>query len=449
MTMTGLQSSVLVVGLGATGFSAVRYLRSRGHNVNVVDSRVDPPNRARLLSEFPEVGLHTGDFSSSWFRSADLLLVSPGVSTAEPAIQRALQQGVEVVGDVELFARQVRTPVVAVTGSNGKSTVAALVGEMCRAGRLAVEVAGNIGVPVLDLLSDGRQAPDIYVLELSSFQLETTSSLSPVAATVLNVTRDHMDRYAQLADYVAAKARIYRGQGRCVVNRDDPLTRDLVPASRAPVFFGAGQPQRRCDFGLMHDAQEVWLMRGARKLVMASQLAMRGTHNLQNILAAMALAEAAGVPETAVIDAARRFRGLPHRNELVADHAGVLWVNDSKATNVGAAAAALTGAGRPVVLIAGGQGKGADFGDLRLAIEKHAVAAVVYGEDAGILEAALRDSVPVHHVADLAAAVMRAADLAKPGDMVLLAPACASFDMFRNFEHRGEEFRRLVKEYVG
>ncbi|MDH3281008.1 MAG: UDP-N-acetylmuramoyl-L-alanine--D-glutamate ligase [Gammaproteobacteria bacterium] len=446
--MTGLQSNVLVVGLGATGFSGVRYLRRRGHTVNVVDSRVDPPNLDRLRREFPEVGLHTGNFLTSWFGSADLVLVSPGVPTAEPAIQRAMHSGIEVVGDVELFARQVNTPVLAVTGSNGKSTVAALVGEMCRAGKLAVEVAGNIGVPVLDLLSDATVVPDVYVLELSSFQLETTSSLAPVAATVLNVTRDHMDRYAQVGDYVAAKARIYHGHGRCVVNRDDPLTRDLVPASRKPVFFGSGRPARDGDFGLMRDGDGIWLMRGERKLMASTALALRGTHNLQNVLAAMALAEAVAVPRAAMIDAAERFAGLPHRSELVADRGGVKWINDSKATNVGAAVAALNGADAPVVLIAGGRGKGADFSELRHALDNTARAAVVYGEDADILEHALRGTVPIHRVADLQEAVARAATLAVAGDAVLLAPACASFDMFRNFEHRGEEFRRLVKEHL-
>ncbi|MDH3638738.1 MAG: UDP-N-acetylmuramoyl-L-alanine--D-glutamate ligase [Gammaproteobacteria bacterium] len=447
--MTDLQSNALVVGLGATGMSSVRYLRRSGYTVSVVDSRADPPNLGRLRREFPEVALHTGDFSTPWFQSADLVVVSPGVSTAEPAIYQVIGCGVEVVGDIELFAREVNTPVVAITGSNGKSTVAALVGEMCRAGGVAVEVAGNIGVPVLDLLLDVTTEPDAYVLELSSFQLETTSSLAPAAATVLNVTHDHMDRYARVSDYVAAKARIYHGHGRCIVNRDDALTRDLVPASRERVFFGSDLPARDCDFGLMFDGDEIWLMRGRHKLIKSSTLVLRGTHNLLNVLAAMALVEAVGVPQAAMIGAAKGFPGLPHRSELVADHGAVRWVNDSKATNVGAAVAALNGVDGPVVLIAGGQGKGADFSGLRNALDPKARAVILYGEDASTLDHALRGAVPIYRVPDLSAAVARAAVLAAPGDCVLLAPACASFDMFRNFEHRGDEFRKLVKEQFG
>ncbi len=444
--MTRAEANALVVGLGITGMSAVRYLRRRGYAVSVADSRAHPPNADRLQHDFPEVGLHTGDFATPAWRSADLVVLSPGVSPTDPALPRERNPDAEIVGDVELFAREVTAPVIAITGSNGKSTVTALVGEMCRAGGASVEVAGNIGVPVLDLVSGSAVDPDLYVLELSSFQLETTSSLKPLAATVLNVTRDHMDRYASVADYVAAKRRIYRGCARAIVNRDDPLTRVLVPASREPVTFGAGPPPRDVDYGLLADGDGVWLARGAHRLVNTAALALNGAHNRANVLAAMALCEAAGVRTDAMVDAAIRFRGLPHRSELIAEQDAVSWINDSKATNVGATVAALDGIDAPVILIAGGQGKDADFSALCDPVARRARAVIVYGEDAEVLERTLTGTVPVCQVADLSAAVDRAAELAEPGDCVLLSPACASFDMFRGFAHRGDEFRRLVRE---
>ncbi len=447
MTKTADAKSALVVGLGLSGLSSARWLSAQGYAVTVIDSRAQPPGLAALRAELPGVAVHTGGFDAEWFRDPGLLVVSPGISLREPAVAEAVARGIPAVGDVELFARVARAPVLAVTGSNGKSTVTSLVGEMCKEAGLDTAVGGNIGVPVLDLLRVPE--PDVYVLELSSFQLETTVSLNARAAVVLNLTPDHMDRYQDVAEYAAAKARIFRGDGLMVLNADDPAVLSLAQGGRSSVRFGSQPPASDIDYGLVSHQGETWLARGARLLMPAANVPLPGRHNQLNVLAAMALAEAMHVPPDAMKRAVARFRGLHHRTELVAERDGVRWIDDSKGTNVGATVAALSGMDAPVILIAGGDGKGADFHELRAAVAQRARAVVLIGRDATRIESALGGVVPVVHAADMRAAVDAAARLAQAGDVVLLSPACASFDMFRNYEHRAQVFVAAVRKLEG
>ena len=443
MTKQVNDKRVLVVGLGLSGLSSARWLARRGFAVTVVDSRVQPPGLGALQAELPGVSVHTGSFDAALFRDPGLLVVSPGVSLQEPVIAAARARGIEAVGDVELFARECRAPVVAITGSNGKSTVTSLVGAMCKEAGMDTAVGGNIGVPVLDLLRSPE--PEVYVLELSSFQLETTASLNARAATVLNITADHMDRYATLDDYSAAKARIFRGDGVLVLNADDPAVLAMGLPGRSQVRFGENPPASDSDYGLVTHGGETWLARGQRLLMPASSVPLPGRHNILNVLAAMALAETLHVPLDAMKRAVAKFKGLAHRTELVLERNGVRWINDSKGTNVGATVAALSGMDAPVILIAGGEGKGADFEALRAPVAQYARAVVLIGRDAAPIEKALGGVVPVVHAQDMQAAVHAARRLAQPGDVVLLSPACASFDMFRNYEHRGQVFVECVK----
>jgi UDP-N-acetylmuramoylalanine--D-glutamate ligase len=437
----------LVVGLGLTGLSCVRHLVARGYDVSAIDSRSSPPQLDDLRREFPDVPTHTGGFPADWLDRADLLVVSPGVSLREPAVARAIAAGREAIGDIELFARAARAKVAAVTGSNGKSTVTALLGAMCRAGGLDTRVGGNIGVPALALLE--AREPDVYVLELSSFQLETTSSLNARAATVLNLAPDHMDRYRDLAEYTDAKARIFNGDGVMVLNADDVRVRNMARPGRRTLRFTLGAPAAAAEFGLrVQRGGELWLARGDRDLMPARDLRLPGRHNIANVLAAMALADALGIALAAQASAARAFTGLPHRTELVAERNGVRWINDSKGTNVGATVAALSGMDAPVVLIAGGDGKGADFSELRAACTNRARVVIVIGRDGPRIEAALAGAVSTTRATTLSDAVRQAAAVAQPGDVVLLSPACASFDMFRDYRHRGEVFRAAVREQL-
>ena len=438
------KTQAVVVGLGQTGLSCVRYLRAQGYSVSVVDSRANPPQLGALRAEFPDAGVTTGAFSPQAFAHADMLVVSPGVSIQEPAIAAAAARGVEVVGDIELFARALAhagTAVVAITGANGKSTVTSLVGAMCHAAGFATHVAGNIGVPVLDLV---QKPADVVALELSSFQLETTSSLNARAACVLNITPDHMDRYRDLNAYAAAKARVFRGDGVMVLNRDDPIVMAMQDPRRRAAYFSLGEPQGEHDYGVRMQGGEEWLAHGARLTMPVKEIPLPGRHNVANVLAAMALADVVDVPVDAMIRAVMQFKGLPHRTELVAEIDGVRWLNDSKGTNVGATVAALNGMTAPVVLIAGGDGKGQDFAPLAPSVAAHARAVILIGRDAKHIEAALGGSVAVEHARDMDDAVRRAQARAQTGDAVLLSPACASFDMFTNYEHRGAVFAQAV-----
>ncbi len=435
---------VVVVGLGASGLSAVRHLAARGEPVAVVDTRAAPPGLAALARELPGVPVTLGPFDATRLCGASRLVVSPGVALAEPAIQEAMAAGVEVVGDVELFVREAPAPVAAITGSNGKSTVTALLGEMAAASGLRTRVGGNLGTPALDLLRAGEA--DLYVLELSSFQLETTWSLSAAAASVLNVSPDHMDRYPDLAAYVAAKARILAGARVAVLNLDDARVAAMHhDAERTAGFSVEGHPDARA--GLVRHAGGEWLALGGEPVAPASAVPLAGRHNLANALAAMAMAEALGVPRDVMARAISEFRGLPHRCVLVAERGGVRFIDDSKGTNVGATVAAIEGIarGRDLVLIAGGLGKGQDFSPLAAPLARHVHTLVLIGRDAPVIRAVAPDTVRCETAASMDEAVAVAARAAGPGDAVLLSPACASHDMFEDYRARGEAFAAAVR----
>ncbi|WP_295385269.1 UDP-N-acetylmuramoyl-L-alanine--D-glutamate ligase [uncultured Thiodictyon sp.] len=436
----------LVVGLGKTGVSCARYLRAQGVWVAVTDTRANPPGLEQMRRDLPEVALFVGGFDPTAFAAAERLVVSPGVPVATPLIEQARARGVAVIGDVELFAQAARAPICAITGSNGKSTVTTLLGLMARRAGRVVRVGGNLGEPVLDLLDAQAQ---LYVLELSSFQLETTPGLCARAAVVLNICADHLDRYADLAAYRQAKARIYDRAEVAVVNRDDPRVMAMTRRPDREIGFTLGVPAAG-DYGLVESATGHWLCRGEERLIPAAEVLIPGRHNLANALAALALADACDLPLAPALAALRTFPGLEHRCQLVADHGGVRWYDDSKGTNPGATVAALDGlvspgsAGR-VVLIAGGDGKGADFTPLAAAVARAARAVVLIGRDAPLIEQVLSGLVPLIPAGDMADAVGKAAALTRPGDAVLLSPACASFDMFDNYEHRGRVFADAVR----
>jgi len=436
------QYYILVVGLGLTGMSVVRHLKNQHKEVVVVDSRMQPPGLDILREKYPDVPVYTGEFDEALFMGAAQIIVSPGVSLLEPAIQHGIQQGVESIGDVELFARQVKSPVIAITGSNGKSTVTMLVGEMAKQAGLNVMIGGNIGVPVLDLLN---QNADLYVLELSSFQLETCHSLKPVASTVLNVSADHMDRYDNLDAYTKVKQTIYKQCKVSVINRDDEKVKTMTVGQNFISGFTLGEPAIG-DFGLREFNGETFLCKGGKKLIAESEVKLSGRHNIANALAALALGEAANIQMIDMLQTLRQFSGLPHRTQWIANKQSVDWYNDSKGTNVGATLAAIEGleVKNKIILIAGGIAKDADFSALKNTVKEKVRLVVLMGRDAPQIEQALQDVVPVMYAKDMDDAIHISADLAHIGDSVLLSPACASFDMFRGFEHRGEVFTEAV-----
>lgn len=451
-------TKALVVGLGDTGLSCARWLVSQGAEVRATDSRAAPPHGERLRAEHPRMPLTLGGFDRADFDWADMLVVSPGVPLATPEVASAKAEGKEVVGDVELFARALKTcrrsphtaRVLAVTGSNGKSTVVSLTGHLCRAAGQRTVVAGNIGLPVLDAFAQAMREddwPQVWVLELSSFQLETTSRLCPDAAAVLNVSQDHLDRYEGLEEYAQAKARIF-GDEACactqVLNRDDPLVMKMTRPGDTLWTFGLNTAFEAGQWGVTEKEGHTWLAEGSQAMLPLSDLPIPGLHNAANAMASLALCRAMDLPMAELLEGLKSFKGLPHRVEWVAEVDDVRYYDDSKGTNVGATLAAITGFDRPVVLIAGGDGKGQDFSPLRQGMN-HVRAVVLIGRDAPRIQAALDGTAPVSRAADMDDAVRQAAALARPGDAVLLSPACASFDMFRNYEHRAQAFVAAVQ----
>jgi UDP-N-acetylmuramoylalanine--D-glutamate ligase len=436
---------VLVLGLGDTGLSVARWVTAQGGASRVADTRAAPP-RARDLA--PGVELVTGAFSAALLQGVDLLCISPGLSLEEPVVRAALARAVPVLGDIELFAWEVRdrsaAKVLAVTGTNGKSTVTALTGHLLRAAGIDCEAAGNIGPPALEALAKRRAAlPAAWALELSSYQLETTWALEPDGAALLNVTEDHLDRYSGIDEYAAAKARVFLGRGVQVLNRADARSMAWAVPGREHVTFGLDAPARDADFGI---AGGTSLVRGAYRILALDELPIFGLHNAANALAACALAVAGGAALQSLAAGLRTFRGLPHRLQRVSVRRGVAWYDDSKGTNVGATIAALEGLDRKAVLIAGGEGKGQDFSPLGAAVRTHASRVLLIGRDAPQIEQALATSgVPLERCASLEQAVTRAAECARPGEAVLLSPACASFDMFRDYRQRGEAFSAAVR----
>jgi UDP-N-acetylmuramoylalanine--D-glutamate ligase len=432
----------LVVGLGMTGLSVVRHLRKLGESMVVVDSRDIPPALNEFKREFDDVPLHTGKFDNKLFVNAQRIVVSPGVPLSDPALQQARDHGVEITGDIDLFAHEVDAPVVAITGSNGKSTVTTLLTLMANKAGVNAIAGGNIGFPVLDLLKDSKE---LYVLELSSFQLEALHRLPMAAAVVLNISADHMDRYTDINAYAMCKQVVYENAAHAVINRDDMFVRRMLPHQKGSIGFTLAKPAAG-DFGLCEKDGEQYLCTADRLLLSTAEMKIRGQHNYANALAALALGSSINLPMKAMLEALREFPGLEHRTQWVAEINDVNWFNDSKGTNVGATLAAIEGLPGKHVLIAGGQGKGADFSPLRDIAEQRLRAAVLFGEDAERIAQALGKVVPIEFAADMKQAVAAAAELAQPGDNVLLSPACASFDMFNGFAERGEVFMKAVKE---
>jgi UDP-N-acetylmuramoylalanine--D-glutamate ligase len=434
----------VIVGLGRTGLSAAVYLRARGWRIAVTDTRAQPPGLARLAELDPRIPVRLGALDATLLEDAQCVVASPGVPLADPFFGEARRRGLTVVGDIELFARAADAPVVGITGTNGKSTVTTLVGRMAARAGLAVRVGGNLGEPALDLLEPAASRTELYVLELSSFQLEATESLALAAATVLNVTADHLDRYPSIAEYAAAKARIFARCDTAVINLDDPLVVAMPHAGQRVLSFslrasiGADYAVTLADGGA--------LTRRGEPLLALSALKIKGMHNAANALAALALGEALGLPLPLMCAELTEFPGLPHRSQWVADVSGVTYVDDSKGTNVGATIAAVAGMAGPLVMIAGGDGKQQDFAPLAAAFRGKVRHVVLIGRDAPALAQALEGVCALTRCASLPEAVRSAARIARPGDTVLLSPACASLDMFRDYAHRGAVFAEAVKE---
>jgi UDP-N-acetylmuramoylalanine--D-glutamate ligase len=447
MSQTIEHRKALIVGLGKTGVSAARHLVDRGWQIAVTDTRAEPPGREQLAAVAPSAECSFGRLDSSLLAGSTIVVASPGIALREPLIAEAIARGIEVVGDVELFAREVKAPVVGITGTNGKSTVTTLVGRMAtRAGR-TVCVGGNLGTPVLDLLS--APVPELYVLELSSFQLETTQSLQLLAATVLNLSEDHLDRHGSMDAYAAAKARIFRRCGTAVINRDDHWVRGMPRDSvQKVVGFSiecpTGTGADGAEYSLMEQGGERWLAVRGQPVLAVSAMRLAGLHNAANALAALALGEACGLPLPPMLDELREFAGLPHRSQWVGEKRGVRYINDSKGTNVGATVATVSGMPGTLLLIAGGDGKGQDFAPLASALAGRTRVVLLIGRDASRLADVLKDHCEIVRCASLEEAVDEAAKRAESGEIVLLSPACASLDMFRDYIERGERFAAAV-----
>ena len=428
---------LLIVGLGATGYSAAQFLQQTPIKFAVIDSRRNPPQIDSLREQMPDVPVFCGGFDQSAFEVATHLLVSPGVSLNEKVINKAMQAGVTVLSDIDLFACATDKPIIAITGSNGKSTVTTMLGDMGNAAERKTAIGGNLGTPALDLL---QQDADLYVLELSSFQLERTTALNAAAATVLNVSADHLDRHQDMADYAREKQRIFRGDGVMVLNADDPAVMNMQDSGRTSLVFSVQKP---ADFYLKREAIEQ-LMHGNQPLLDTAELNLEGSHNMANALAALALGHAVGLDMHAMCRALKKFKGLPHRMQKVADVKGIRWINDSKATNIGACIAALNGYERKVILLAGGDAKGADMTELTPVAQQKTKAVILMGKDANLIAQALQNIVPTHFAANMQEAVKIAASLAEPGDNVLLSPACASLDQYKSYADRGNQFAEAV-----
>lgn len=451
---------VLVLGLGETGLSMVKWLMRQNASVRIADTRMDPPGLKDIVTQFPTLKIDAGPFNDTTFDNVDLIAISPGVPLTNPHVQQAIHRGVEIVGDIDLFAwalqqdQRVRPKILAITGSNGKTTVTAMIGALLKKTGWNTAVAGNISPSVLDTLMqrmDTNDWPQVWVLELSSFQLETMRYLDPDVSTVLNISEDHLDRYAAISDYAAAKARIFmhtQHRGIQVLNRNDQVVCDMALSDRKQLFFGLDKPLSGNDFGLIYDdTGDAWLAEGSMRLMERGDLPLVGLHNAANALAALAMCRALDVEIDPLVSALQEFRGLPHRMQKIAAINDITFYDDSKATNVGSTVAALTGLNGNAVVIAGGEGKGQDFSHLRAAIASGARAVILIGRDAQIIASALQGcGVPLYFSNTLPDAVQKSFLLAQPGDLVLLSPACASLDMFRNYIHRAEVFVAAVKD---
>ena len=436
---TDLHYDAVIVGLGKTGLSCFRYLSNQGLNVAITDSREEPPELLELRAEFESASVYLGQINEQVLLASDQIILSPGVSLDNKSIKLSIENNIPVFGDIELFCQKAQAPIIAVSGSNGKSTVTTIVAEMTRLAGLKTYVGGNIGIPALDLLSDST--PDLYVLELSSFQLETTYSLNAHASVVLNVSPDHMDRYSSLKDYANTKKRIYSGQGLMVLNKDEEYIHSIMDSKRDTIYFSLDAPEGE-NFGLINHNNEVWLSQGNEKIINKNQLKIKGEHNISNALAAMALAGAVNVPTNIMADVLKNFTGLEHRCQLVREIDNVSWYNDSKATNVGACIASITGLCElgNIILIAGGDSKGADLSGLNPIVKKYIKRVFLFGIDANKLADVMGSDVDKEFVNNMNEAVKGASKIADPDDIVLLAPACSSLDMYKNYQQRGDAF---------
>ena len=434
-----------IIGTGITGLSVARFLAAQGQAFVLLDTRSNPPNLEKVQQEFPNVSIVCCELDVDTLLACDEIIVSPGIAIATPAIERAKAAGISVVGDIELFVRAAKAPIVAITGSNTKSTVTTLVGEMAKTAGINVAVGGNLGTPALELLSD---SVELYVMELSSFQLETVTKLNAKVATILNISADHLDRYENMRAYILAKLRVYFGAEHIVVNRKDVLTHPPLAAAVKPVYFGGNADFG--GFGLIQDGEE-FLAKNLTPLMATKELKIRGRHNVDNALAALALGDAAGIPMAAMLSTLKRFGGLRHRCEFVAEKDGVEFYNDSKGTNIGATLAAIQGLARDpqqLIVILGGEGKGQNFTELTPALRAINSKAVLIGRDAPVIAEAIGDAVEIIYADSMKDAVRKAFATANSGDAVLLSPACASFDMFKNYEDRGDQFCFAVQELI-
>ena len=436
------QSKVVIVGLGKTGFSVAKFLHKQGIQFAVVDSRDKPPLNDALLNEYPDTPVFTGGFDSAALEVATHVIVSPGVSLLEQSIQKTIGDGAKLLSDIDLFASATDKPVIAITGSNGKSTVTTMLGAMGNAAEVKTAIGGNLGTPALDLLD---KSSDLYVIELSSFQLERTHSLNAKAATVLNVSADHLDRHDDIMDYAKVKEGIFAGNGVMILNEDDGIVKMMRIEGRDILTFSV---YGKSDFYIESRESENWLMNAEQPLMRQAELPLEGLHNVANALAALALGTAVGLNSNAMCNALRKFKGLEHRMQRVAKVKGVTWVNDSKATNIGACVAALKGYQNKVVLIAGGDAKGADMNELIPAIKDKAKCVVLMGKDAAEIERVINGCVPSYIVETIQDAVHIAAKMAVEGESVLLSPACASLDQYASYKERGEKFTAAVLELV-
>ena len=435
-----------IIGTGITGLSVARFLAAQGWAFVLMDTRSNPPNLEQVQQEFPGVTVVCGELDANTLLACDEIIVSPGVAVATPAIEQAKAAGISVVGDIELFVRAAKAPIVAITGSNAKSTVTTLFGEMAKAAGINVAVGGNLGTPALELLSD---SVELYVMELSSFQLETVNKLNAKVATILNISADHLDRYENMRAYILAKLRVYFGAEHIVVNRKDILTHPPLAAGVKPVYFGGNADFG--SFGLIQDNDGEFLAKNLTPLISTKELKIRGRHNVDNALAALALGDAAGIPMDAMLATLKTFAGLRHRCEFVAEKNGVEFYNDSKGTNIGATLAAIQGLARDpkqLIIILGGEGKGQDFTELTPALRAINSKVILIGRDAPIIAESIGNAATIIYAGSMQDAVNKAFAAANPGDAVLLSPACASFDMFKNYEDRGEKFCLAVQELI-
>lgn len=433
-----------ILGMGATGVSVAAFFASRDMPFDFADSRNNPPNFDLVKANHPQVNINLGSFDADLLCRYDRLIVSPGISLAEPALVKAKQLGIELLGDFELFLEQANAPVIAISGSNGKSTVTALLGKMAEDSGLSVGIGGNLGTPMLDLLDDQHK---LYVIEVSSFQLELLNDSRGAISGLLNISPDHLDRYKNLQEYHTAKHRIFRGASKAIINREDVLTRPLISTQVPMISFGLNQPDLG-SFGILEGIKDGYLSYGIERLMRVDQVALKGTHNLANVLAALALGHGADLPMQGMLETLKTFNGLPHRCQLIAEVNHIRFINDSKATNVGATVAAIKGFGvknsKNMVLIAGGQAKGQDFSGLKREITDFVKSLILMGEDRNNMALAVEGCCEITYADSLDQAVIHASQVAKSGDTVLLSPACASFDMFEGYEQRGHCFEAAV-----